>query len=30
MARRIQKEWASNAHARPKMNFAWAKKDGKT
>ena len=30
MARRIQKEWALNAHARPKMNFTWAKEDVKT
>ena len=27
MARRIQEEWALNAHARPKMNFTWAKED---
>ena len=25
MAWRIQEEWAFNAHARPKMNFTWAK-----
>jgi len=30
MARRIQEEWALNAHARPKMNFTWAKEDVKT
>jgi len=30
MARRIQEEWASNAHARPKMYFTWAKEDVKT
>jgi len=30
MARRIQEEWASNAHTRPKMNFTWAKEDVKT
>jgi len=30
MARRIQEEWALNAHARPKMNFIWAKEDVKT
>ena len=30
MARRIQGEWASNAHTRPKMNFTWAKEDVKT
>jgi len=29
-ARRIQEEWALNAHARPKMNFTWAKEDVKT
>jgi len=30
MVRRIQGEWASNAHTRPKMNFTWAKEDVKT
>jgi len=30
MARRIQEKWASNVHTRPKMNFTWAKEDGKT
>jgi len=30
MARRIQEEWALNVHARPKMNFTWAKEDVKT
>jgi len=30
MVRRIQEEWALNAHARPKINFTWAKKDVKT
>jgi len=30
MARRIQEERALNAHARPKMNFTWAKEDVKT
>jgi len=30
MARRIQEEWALNPHARPKMNFTWAKEDVKT
>ena len=30
MGRRIQEEWALNAHARPNMNFTWAKKDVKT
>jgi len=30
MARRIQEEWALNAHARPRMNFTWAKEDVKT
>jgi len=30
MARRIQEEWASNEHTRPKMNFTWAKEDVKT
>jgi len=30
MVRRIQEEWASNAHTRLKMNFTWAKKDVKT
>ena len=30
MARRIQEEWASNAHTRPKMNFTWANEDVKT
>jgi len=30
MARRIQEEWASNAHTRPNMNFTWAKEDVKT
>ena len=30
MAWRIQEEWAFNAHARPKMNFTWAKEDVKT
>jgi len=30
MARRIQEEWALNAHARPKINFTWAKEDVKT
>jgi len=30
MASRIQEEWALNAHARPKMNFTWAKEDVKT
>jgi len=30
MARRIQEEWGLNAHARPKMNFTWAKEDVKT
>jgi len=30
MARRIQEEWALNAHARPKMNFTCAKEDVKT
>jgi len=30
MARIIQEEWALNAHARPKMNFTWAKEDVKT
>ena len=30
MARRIQEECALNAHARPKMNFTWAKEDVKT
>ena len=30
MARRIQGEWALNAHARYKMNFTWAKEDVKT
>ena len=30
MARRIQEEWALNAHVRPKMNFTWAKEDVKT
>jgi len=28
--RRIQEEWALNAHARPKMNFTWAKENVKT
>ena len=30
IARRIQEEWASNAHTRPKMNFTWAKEDVNT
>jgi len=30
MARRIQEEWALNAHARPKMNLTWAREDVKT
>jgi len=30
MARRIQEEWALNAHERPKMNFTRAKEDVKT
>ena len=30
MVRRIQEEWALNAHARPKINFTWAKEDVKT
>jgi len=30
MARRIQEEWALNTHAKPKMNFTWAKEDVKT
>jgi len=30
MARRIQEEWALNAHARLKMNFTWAKEGVKT
>jgi len=30
MARRIQEEWASNAHTMPKMNFTWASEDVKT
>jgi len=27
---KIQEEWASNAHARPKINFTWAKEDVRT
>ena len=30
MTRRIQEEWTSNAHTRPKMNFTWVKEDVKT
>ena len=30
MTRRIQEEWVSNAHARLKMKFTWAKEDVKT
>jgi len=30
MAKRTQEEWASNEHARPKMEFTWAKEDVKT
>jgi len=30
MARRIQEEWASKAHAKPKMNFTWVEEDVKT
>ena len=26
ITRRIQEEWALNAHARPKMNFTWPRK----
>jgi len=30
MARRIQEEWALNAHVRPKMKFTWANEYVKT
>jgi len=30
VARRIQEEWVTNAHARSKINFTWTKEDVKT